>query len=147
MLARTRNELLTVGLLALLVGAMGVPYFRMRAERDLAAHARATGGVDIKTDVVDGDHCPVLTSWVVSPLQTSVGGWIDVGAAATDPDSDELVSYAWEPAGNFANPNLAATRYRCAVAGTQSLTLTVSDDHPPKPCRARLSMLVDCISK
>jgi hypothetical protein len=145
MLTRTRNEVLVAGVVALLIGTVGTGYLRMRAGR--AREASPTGGVRLRSQVVSGDRCPMLTSWFASPLRTSVGAWIDVGASATDADLGESVGYAWEPAGNFAPPNAAATRYRCAEAGRRTLTLEIFDDHRPRSCTTRLDLEVDCVAR
>jgi hypothetical protein len=118
-------------------------YFRARAPR--------SGGTDllerasIKSDVVPGDSCPTLSSWVVSPLQTSVGGWIDVTAAATDADLGDVVTYSWAPSERFEAPGQARTRYRCALPGKQALLLRVSDNRAPLACSTWLRIVVDCM--
>jgi hypothetical protein len=81
------------------------------------------------------NRCPVLTSWAASPLQTSVGAWIDVSAAALDPDPGESVHFAWQPPARFETP------------GRQVITVQVSDDHRPKPCKSQLSITVTCVDR
>ncbi|HVZ71348.1 MAG TPA: hypothetical protein VHJ20_03150 [Polyangia bacterium] len=142
MLRRTRNELLIAGGFVLLV--LVTVLFELRPTPNEEAPSRA--GV-VETDVVPGDHCPMLTSWVASPLQTSVGAWIDVGGAAVDADASETVSYAWTPATDFEKPTAPTTRYRCAHPGRQRLTLVASDDHQPRPCTTRVSLEVVCVAR
>jgi hypothetical protein len=95
---------------------------------------------------VEGDKCPVLSSWVASPLQTSSPrGIISVAAAAMDADGDRL-NFAWTAtAGTFADPLALQTLYTCTTAGEQTLTLTVSDDHNPGPCSTWLTIPVTCV--
>jgi hypothetical protein len=146
MRARGWNDWLILGLLAVAASAAGATYFRMRVRRAASANAlRPHDRVAIKSDVVQGDRCPNLTSWVVSPLQTSVGGWIDVGVSAADEDPGEIVSYAWEPASRFVEPRRSATRFQCGAAGRQALRLRVSDNHQPVSCSTWFTMFVDCV--
>jgi hypothetical protein len=101
-----------------------------------------SGSAIINGNVIAGDNCPVLTSWVASPLQTSAPtGQISVAAAATDSDSGETLTYAWTAtAGTFAaatTPGVAsgatdATSYTCTTVGMQTLTVTVTDNHTVK---------------
>jgi hypothetical protein len=139
MLTRTRNELLIAGAFALAVIATGVVTFR--------AHTVAADPVGVVTsDDVLGDHCPTLTSWVASPLQTSVGAWIDVAAAAVDVDLGEHLTFAWTPAASFAAPSAPSTRYHCTASGSHLLTVTAADDHRPTRCTTRVTLAVTCIA-
>jgi hypothetical protein len=71
--------------------------------------------------------CPTLDAWGASPLQTSVGGIINVNASGSDA-TDPQITYLWTAdAGSFANPNVAATTYTCTVAGPHTLRITVWD--------------------
>jgi hypothetical protein len=146
MLTRTRNELLIAAGFGLLILAVGVFYFRSRVERTELGDGDSLPPVTVHSDVVAGDRCPVLTSWVASPLQTSVGSWIDVGAAAQDDDGERL-GFAWQPAARFQDSHAATTRYRCDEAGMQTLTLHVSDDHRPLRCATHLTMRVVCVAR
>jgi hypothetical protein len=144
MLTRTRNELLVGGALTLVIGALG---FHLRGRLDDAPHDAGAAPGTVTTEAVDGDRCPTLTSWVASPLQTSVGSWIDVGAAAVDDDPGEIIAYAWAPAADFAAPRAPKTRYRCPSPGRHLLTLSVSDDHRPRPCTTAISIAVECVAR
>jgi len=83
--------------------------------------------------VSTGDTCPLLTSWVASPLQTSgPGGVVNVDGTATDSDGNTL-AYTWTAsAGSFgkAFPSASATTtYSCptvAPGTTQAETLSLS---------------------
>jgi hypothetical protein len=107
-----------------------------------------TGSVGINGSVVEGDNCPLLTAWAASPLQTSLNGLIDVSGAATDADvgviPGEAISYAWT-GGTFLAPSSASTQFRCTVAGPNTLTLTVSDNHVPTPCSTQIQIPVNCV--
>jgi len=71
--------------------------------------------------------CPEFTFVFASPLQTGVGGQINVSATASDADNDPL-SFSWTAtAGSFVNPAAASTKYNCTSAGTQVLTVTATD--------------------
>jgi hypothetical protein len=101
--------------------------------------ATNSGSAVVNGKLVNGDNCPVLTSWVASPLQTSApSGKIDVAGTATDADSDETLTFTWTAtAGTFAAPTTTgiasggtvATQYTCTTVGAQTLTLSVTDDH------------------
>jgi hypothetical protein len=91
--------------------------------------------------------CPVLTSWMASPLQTSAnGGRIDVSATATDADPADVLTFAWTaPSGSFVAASAATTQFVCGPAGSLTLLLTVSDGHSPNPCSATMTFPVTCV--
>jgi hypothetical protein len=107
-----------------------------------------TGSVAISGTIVEGDNCPLLTSWAASPLQTSLGGTIDVAGAATDADvgviPGEALTYAWT-GGTFAAPGSAMTTFTCTVSGMRTLTLTVTDNHVPSSCATQIQIPVNCV--
>jgi hypothetical protein len=94
------------------------------------------------------ERCPLLTSWSASPLQaTAPGGAIDVAVegANTNDGGPTVLTYAWSAsAGSFDKSTSATTIYRCAAAGVQTLTATVTDVHAQKPCADIVSMTVTC---
>ena len=108
------------------------------------------GTATITATVVQGDNCPSIVASSASPAQTSVGGSISVSALATDPDTTltppDVLTYAWSPAANFLAPTSASTTYNCTAAGTQTLTLTVNDNHVPTSCPAVITMTVNCVN-
>ena len=104
------------------------------------------GTVIVNANVTEGDNCPSITSASVAPAQTSVGGTIAVAATGTDPDATDMVTFAWGPATNFANPTAASTTYTCTTAGAQTITLTISDNRAPSPCTAQVSFPVNCVA-
>jgi hypothetical protein len=103
-----------------------------------------SSNVGITATVVEGDHCPSITSSVASPAATSAGGAIEVTATASDADPGDTLTYAWAPTANFTNPAASATLYKCLSGGTESLTLTVSDNHTP-PCSTTATVTVHCL--
>jgi hypothetical protein len=101
------------------------------------------GSVIINGTFIDGNFCPLLTSWVASPLQTSVGGTINVGGTATDQNVGETVSYSWAD-GATVFATTATANYVCASAGAHTLTLSVVDSHAPS-CTTSISIAVTCV--
>src|SRR5450631_239717 len=106
------------------------------------------GSIIITGTVVAGDNCPVLSSWQTSPQATSSsGGQIDVLVAASDADTGDTLSFAWSAtAGSFLAASSATTKYVCAAAGSQTLTVAISDNHSPTPCTINVSFpAVECL--
>jgi hypothetical protein len=106
--------------------------------------SNGTGTLGVTATLVQGDNCPSITSAAVGPDETSVNSTVSVSALAHDPDSFETVSYAWAPAANFAAPTAPTTTYKCLAGGTQTFTLTVSDNHTPTPCTTTATFTVKC---
>jgi hypothetical protein len=104
----------------------------------------ATGNVGVTATLVEGDNCPSITSAVVGPDETSVGGSAMVAATAHDADTTETLTFAWSPAANFANPNVANTTYNCTASGTQTFTLKVTDSHVPTACSTTATLTIKC---
>jgi hypothetical protein len=94
------------------------------------------GQIVVTGTVVAGDSCPVLASSVISPEATAAnGGIIDATVSATDADPGESISYTWAAtAGSFSSPHTATTEYLCGPAGTQSLSVVITDNHVPTAC-------------
>ena len=79
---------------------------------------------------VDGtlNACAQLDEVAVSPLQTSRGSTIDVGASASDEEGDPL-AYRWTAEGGaFVDPSKAETTFKCGETVEESITIEVSDD-------------------
>jgi hypothetical protein len=96
----------------------------------------SVGQIVVTGTVVAGDNCPVLVSSVISPEATAAnGGTIDVSVSASDADPGESVSYTWAaPAGSFSNLHAATTQYLCGPVGSESLSVSITDNHLPTPC-------------
>src|SRR5262249_54134811 len=112
--------------------------------------AAGSGSVIINADVLAGNNCPLLTNWVVSPLQTSPLGAITAAAAASDNDTQDHLTFSWSSAmgGIFTTPDGALTLYTCPpTVGVMNDTLSVvvSDNHTPVPCMAGVSVPVTCV--
>jgi hypothetical protein len=105
------------------------------------------GSVIVNGTVVVGNNCPLLTSWVASPLTASTnGGQIDVAATASDADASDVLTYSWTATGgSFVSPTSASTKYTCSTpGGPQTLTITVSDNHQPTACTTFITIPVSC---
>jgi phospholipase C len=72
-------------------------------------------------------NCGTVNSITATPTQTTVGTPIALSASATAPNPSAL-TYAWSaPSGSFSASTAASTNFTCGVAGSVTLTLTVSD--------------------
>jgi hypothetical protein len=117
---------------------------------DLLHPDASAGSIRVNGTVVDNsDICPVLTSWVVSPLTTGPTGAIDLGATATDGNASDMLTYKWTaspaPAADpFTNSNAAMTTFNCPGIGNFALTITVDDHHPTQNCTATRAINVSC---
>jgi len=79
---------------------------------------------------VDGslNVCAELIKAVVAPLETSIGNQIDVFAIIADIEGDPI-EYRWTgTGGTFADPSAPATTFTCQELGSQTITITASDD-------------------
>jgi hypothetical protein len=105
------------------------------------------GSVVVSGAIVPGDHCPTLTTWLITPQAASSADPISVSVTASDADSGDTLSYAWSAtSGTFVDPTSASTQYDCAATGPQTLTVQVSDNHMPVPCTTSISFpTVDCL--
>jgi hypothetical protein len=121
--------------------------------------ATAAGSAIVDGKVSSGDNCPVLTSWEASPLQTGAPkGTITFTATAGDADRGETLTYAWTAtAGTFATPSSAGVAsgatntavYTCGSPGTQTVTVTVTDDHAvhdpnSESCSTSMAFPISC---
>ncbi|MEM8605777.1 MAG: hypothetical protein AAGF92_01630 [Myxococcota bacterium] len=96
---------------------------------------------------VDGklNLCAELTKVVVSPLQTSVGGSIDLRSEAVDEEGD-AVEYLWTSgSGQIDDPTAADTTYTCTGAGDDQITISVSDDGFDY-CSSEWTVAVSCVA-
>jgi hypothetical protein len=103
------------------------------------------GVLNISVTAGDANNCPSITSAVAAPGQTTVGATLAVSAAASDPDAYDTLAFHWSPAGNFDDPASAQAVFRCFQSGTQTVTLTVNDNHAINPCTATTTLTVTCV--
>jgi hypothetical protein len=88
--------------------------------------------------------CAEVAKVVVSPLQTSVGNDIDLSAEGKDTEGD-AIAYAWSATGGtVADPSAQQTTYTCEEEGSQTITITVSDDGFDH-CTADWTVAVTCV--
>jgi hypothetical protein len=101
--------------------------------------AGTTGSVSVTAGV---NNCPVIGAFTVSPISIGVGGTISLASTASDADGSAL-TYAWTSsgAGTFGSPTSANTTFVCSPAGSQTLTLTVTDGSCPKT----KTVIVSCV--
>jgi secreted PhoX family phosphatase len=72
--------------------------------------------------------CTELAKMIVSPLETSVGGTIDLSAIGEDAEGDDF-EYLWTAeGGTVADPSAADTTFTCDTEGEGFVAVTVSDD-------------------
>lgn len=99
------------------------------------ADAGTLGSVVITGTVVPGDHCPALTGWFITPQSATGTTPIDVSVTANDADMGETLTFAWTAtSGLFASAAAPTTQYTCGTAGSQTLTVAITDSHAPGPC-------------
>ncbi|RKH79817.1 hypothetical protein D7Y21_33180 [Corallococcus sp. AB045] len=72
---------------------------------------------------------PVITSLVVSRSSVERGGFVDMRATAADPNTGDVLTYAWTAtAGTFSTPSALSSRWTAPMEeGSQTVTLTVAD--------------------
>ncbi|HLK93028.1 MAG TPA: hypothetical protein VKZ18_24250 [Polyangia bacterium] len=97
---------------------------------------------------VGADHCPQVSIQTPDPAAAPApGGSLSVAATASDPDSGDVLSFAWSAtAGTFADATAPTTDYVCTTAGNETLVLTVDDHHQPAPCQVTFLVPVTCLS-
>jgi hypothetical protein len=124
-----------------------------------AAKASATVYADKTTDLLvplqcqgppDGNavvnatvgECPQISYLAAAPIKTSVGGTIELAAAALDADGT-TPSFSWTTtAGTFSAPALPESSFTCTVPGDATITLTVGSGS----CTDHASVTVTCIA-
>jgi len=102
-----------------------------------------------RADVVIGNvavngttnNCPFVTSQVVAPQASSVGGKISVSATASDLDATDVLTFAWT-GGTFDAASTAATKFTCTSGGVKTLTVSISDSK----CTTTASVDVNCVA-
>jgi hypothetical protein len=118
---------------------------------DAAAEA---GSVDASSDgdACSGDVCgfdagkqvcPVIDGYLINPINVFVGETVHLSVTASDANGDTIY-YNWSaPQGTFDDPHAAKTSYRCSMAGTARLTLSVTDGICTDPIDFFMQ-LIDC---
>ena len=87
----------------------------------------AGGGPPVVLDAGSSNRRPVLTMVFAAPLETGLGGEIELGAQAEDPDGDSLV-YRWTGSGGkIAGATRANATYTCREQGEHAVVLRVFD--------------------
>jgi len=86
--------------------------------------------------------CPVIDSLSVDPAETTVGNSVNLSASGSDADKvPSSLSYSWtSSAGTLTGASSANAALKCTVAGTVTVTLTVSDGD----CSDSLNQTVTC---
>jgi len=102
------------------------------------------GEVEITANLADV-RCPSVTSGVVAPAQTSVGGQIQVSITASAMSPSDVLTFAWSPAANFAQPNANDTVFTCLSSGLQLLSVVIIDTSGSTPCGTTQTYPVTCI--
>ena len=99
--------------------------------------------------VAEPDSCPLIALAAPNPAEAiAPAGTISVGATASDPDPQDVLSFAWAAsAGTFDDATAPSTRYVCATAGAETLILTVDDHHLPSSCTMTFLLPVTCLPK
>lgn len=94
---------------------------QVRTERDEAPEAPMAA---VRTNV-----CPIFEASFVLPQLVPADASAFVAVRATDPDADDLrLTYDWSAtAGEFSEPTLPLTEYRCLEPGDQVLTAIATD--------------------
>jgi acid phosphatase len=90
--------------------------------------------------------CPTIDGISANPGEVLVGGSIAAMATAHDSDGGPSpLSYQWTASsGTLAGANTATPTLTCTVAGTVTLSLTLSDGDPLAACADHASATVTC---
>jgi hypothetical protein len=102
------------------------------------------GPPPVPLTMVDINVCPLFLGSLVVPQQLLPGEAALVAVRASDPDDDDRrLTYSWSASsGEFAEPGLPITEYRCAELGEQKLTVHTKDQWD---CDAELHLDVTCM--
>jgi hypothetical protein len=118
---------------------------RVTVDVNLSCDGGGTGGalgsVLISTSLTPGDNCPVLTNWSSSLPSgaAAAAASASLSVSATDGDTKDHLSYAWTAtSGTFNDAAAPNTTYSCQLSGTQTVTVTIADDHWPQACSSSI---------
>ena len=101
---------------------------------------RSVSDAGVET-VIGYNHCPEITSIVISPVSLGIGAEAHLEALVEDIDSDPL-GYSWfAESGEIVTPQSLSSAYRCVLAGRDYLAFAVADVHG---CIAQKSSAVEC---
>jgi phospholipase C len=105
--------------------------------------APTTGSVALNGTV---NICPVADGVSASPGEVAVGSSLTLSAFAHDSDNGPSpLAYAWTATnGTFSSTTSATPTFTCTVAGTTSVTVTVSDGDPAAGCTDAATAHVTC---
>jgi hypothetical protein len=88
-------------------------------------------------------HCPQLSSILVRPEQSVIGGAVALSATTTDDVDASTTVFLWSAqSGTFADPSSLLTTFTCTAPGNVTITMTATRD----ACTQTLSASVDCIA-
>lgn len=104
---------------------------------DTNAPGSTEGRVDIAATF---NECPLISSFLATPLRVYPGGTIHLSVSAEDPDGGALTySYSTPGRGEFSDPSGANTEYANCDAST-SIRVVVSDGR----CSDTATVQVNC---
>jgi len=87
--------------------------------------------------------CPAITSWAISPLQTSVGGQVNLSATAVaTTDAGAPIDLRWRGVRGKVDAPAAVTTFTCLTGGNQAITLSASAGD----CEALSNFTVFCVA-
>jgi hypothetical protein len=103
-----------------------------------------TGSVQVNGSI---NVCPAIVALPAPFGPVTVGSQVSLSATAHDLDGGPAaLTYAWSAtAGLFDAPTSPATHFTCTAAGTQTVTLVVSDGDTAPGCAASQSISVECV--
>ena len=114
-----------------------------------ADHVRVPPADDAGSEAVQVNSgvnvCPRFSGSLVMPQRIGPNESSSIAVRATEPDApDSLLIFAWSAAsGTFTPADKAATKYRCGEIGTESLTVTATDQ---RGCVSTLQIDVECVA-
>jgi hypothetical protein len=107
----------------------------------LQCRTSGTSGEDLQITATV-DVCPVITSFSVSPVMSTVGGAVAVSARATDVDDGPPTLHWSAASGRFDDPSAADTQYHCLAPGVVTVAIIAAD----RICQELATVDVSCVS-
>jgi hypothetical protein len=97
------------------------------------------------TDSVQSDCPAVLVQGPTPPAAAVPYGTVSLAVTASDPEGTAVPSFTWvATGGTFSDPSAGSTLYTCSTAGTQTISLTVTDQ-VPSGCSTTFLLPVTCL--